>query len=146
MLKLNSRTTFEAIVQEALNGKDEDKANEVRTKIIKALASDNMIYMVYTREWLRGEIDQTGVTDVLEISKNMEILSNEIKNSDLSLTYKYILYTDSSNTDEYVEGDDYNDLYLQGDAIYDFLNMYCNLLEKYNNTYNEGLEELGLDK
>lgn len=146
MLKLNSRIMFEAMVREALKGNDEDKANEVRTKIIKVLASDDMIHVGYTKEWLNQEIYEASIKNDEDNTTIMRLLSDAIKNSDLSLTYKYVLYTDSSNTDEYVEGDNYNDLYLQGDTIYDFLNMYCDMLEKYSNTYNEGLEELGLDK
>ena len=146
MLKLNSRATFEAIVMEALNGDDKDKANDVRTRIIKALASDDMIYVVYTKDWLRGEIDHADHEYDGEYNVTMRLLSEAIKNSDLTLTYKYVLYSDSSDTEDYVEADTYNDLYLQGDVIYDFLGMYCNLLEKYNSTFNEGLEELGLNK
>ena len=145
MLKLD-RTRFQKMVMETLNGKDKTKANNVRTKIIKDLASDGIIFVFYTRGWLREEIDQPWITDAWEISQNLKTLSDEIKNSDLSLAYKYVMCTDVSNTDKYVEGDNYNDLYLQGDAIYDFLNMYCNRLESYNSTCDEGLEDLGLNK
>ena len=144
IMKLD-RTTFESMVREALNGDDKDKANDVRTRIIKALVSDDMIYAVYTRAWLRGEIDHADQEYDGECNVTMWHLAKNIKDSDLSLTYKYVLYNDSSDCCDYVEADTYSNLYRYGDIRYGFLGMYCNLLEKYNSTFNEGLEELGLN-
>lgn len=145
MLKLD-RTKFQEIVQEALNGKEETKARYIRARIMDTLYSDGMVNIVFTKEWLTQKVYKAGLKNDDGNSTILRWLSKVIRNSDLSLACKYVLYNYKRDTSKYVEADNYSDLYLQGDAMYDFLDMYCDLMEKYNNTYNDCLEALKLNK
>lgn len=116
-MKLN-RDMFLATVWDTIKGDDKDKANDVRTRIIKALDSDGKVSIVLT------------------------------KDSNVDPTYKYYLYENDAASDRYnyAVADTYSDLFRYGDIKYGFLGMYCDMLEKHNATYTEGLEELGLAK
>lgn len=125
----------EAFEDTAISAMEDNE--QVKERIIDALRKDDRLYVADEKQWVKEAPEQF---------YDLSVLANIVKDSDLSLNYGYLLYTDESESDEFIEGDSYVDLFNQGDSTYDFLDMYETMLFDNGGSFEDGLKELGLNE